>query len=70
MIIRMRKKENIEFFIKRFKKLIDLKKILEKLKLNKFGYLNKSKIKKLKKNNKIKKIQKTIRKNNFFKKLY
>ncbi len=70
MIIRMRKKENIEFFIKRFKKLIESKKILEKLKLKKIGYLNKSKIKKINKKNKIKKIQKSIRKNNFFKKLY
>lgn len=70
MIIRMRKKENIEFFIKRFKKLIDLKKILEKIKLTKLGYLNKSKFKKIKKIKKIQKIQKKIRKNNFFKKLY
>ncbi|AGS33295.1 30S ribosomal subunit protein S21 [Candidatus Nasuia deltocephalinicola str. NAS-ALF] len=70
MRIRLKKKESIDFFIKRFKKRSIKFKNIEKLKIKNKGYRNKSFIKRLKYKNKIKKIQKEIRIKNFFQKLH
>ncbi|BEH03835.1 hypothetical protein NDNC_0010 [Candidatus Nasuia deltocephalinicola] len=70
MELKVKKKERIDFFIKRFKLKIEKAGIISKLKLKSKGYRKPSLIKRDKYFEKLKKIQKSIRTKNYFKKLY